>query len=133
MGSPACGGGDLDRRQHQAALAAPDQFQINFRRQLGVQQGAVLAAGREVDAETFAQFVQGITRAGDFALGDFDRVHGAGQPNGARPTRFNSALMNLMSKLALWITSGASPRNSKEFLDHMAEQRLSARNSADRP
>jgi hypothetical protein len=36
-----CGGGDLDRRQHQAALPPADQFQIDFRRQLGVQQRAM--------------------------------------------------------------------------------------------
>jgi DNA polymerase-3 subunit epsilon len=52
---------------------------------------------------------------------------------GGRPTRFSSALMNLMSKLALWITNGASPRNSRNSSATWANSALSARNSADRP
>ena len=74
---------NLRRRQRQAALPAADQFQIDLRREIGVQQRAMLGARRQVDAEALAQFVQRIARPGNLALGDFDRVDGAGQRNAA--------------------------------------------------
>ena len=52
---------------------------------------------------------------------------------GVRPTRCSSALMNFMSKLALWMTSGASPRNSRNSSTTWANSGLSARNSSVRP
>ncbi len=123
-------GRDLHRRQHQAALPPADQFQIDLRGQLGIEQRAMLGARRQIDAEALAQFVQRIARAGNLALGDFDRVDGARQRNAAcGPMRVSSALMNLMSKLALWITSGASPRNSRNSSTTWANSGLSARNS----
>ena len=39
-------GRDLHRRQRQAALPPADQFQIDLRGQLGVEQRAMLGAGR---------------------------------------------------------------------------------------
>ena len=80
-------GGDFHRRQHQTPLPAAHQLQIDFRGKLGVQQRAVLGAGREVHAETLAKFVQGIARAGDLALGDLDRVDRTRQRNGLRGRR----------------------------------------------
>ena len=46
--------------------------------------------------------------------------------SGVRPTRVSSALMNLMSKLALWITSGASPINARNSSATWANSGLSA-------
>ena len=80
-------GGDFHRRQHQPALPPADQFQIDFRRQLGVQQRAMLGARRQVDAEALAQFVQRIARAGNLALGDLDRVDRRATAEGARGRR----------------------------------------------
>ena len=130
--SVACGR-DLDRRQHQSALAPADQFQIDSRGQLGIEQRAMLGARRQIDAEALAEFVQRIARAGNLALGDLDRVDGARQRDRLAADALSSALMNLMSKLALWMTSGASPRNSSNSSATWAKSGLSARNSRGQP
>ena len=46
-------GGDVERR-----LPAADQFDIDFRQQLGVEQRAMLGAARIVDVEALAQCVE---------------------------------------------------------------------------
>ena len=42
----------VDRRQHQRALATANQFEIDLRGQLGVQQCAMFGARRKIDAKS---------------------------------------------------------------------------------
>ena len=122
--SVTCAGGDLHRRQHQAALAPADQLQIDFRRQLGVQQRAVLGARRQVDAKALAQFVQRIARAGNLALGDFDGVDGARQRNARAADPLQFGIDELDVEAGIVDHQRRVAQEFQEFLHHMGEQRL---------
>ncbi len=64
----------VDRRKQQPLLPPARQLEIDLGGELGVEQRAVQAARREIDAEALAQLVERIARPGEPALGDVDRV-----------------------------------------------------------
>ena len=61
----------------QAGLSPADEFQIDARRQLGINQRAMLSTTGQIDPETLAEFVERIARAGQLCLRDLDRIDGA--------------------------------------------------------
>jgi len=52
------GGGYIGGRQDEAFLPPADEFELNLRQKLGIEQGPVFGAARQVDGETLAQFVE---------------------------------------------------------------------------
>ena len=107
-------------------LPPADKLQIDLRGQFGIEQRAMLGAHRQIDVEALAKFVQRIARAGNFApwRSRWCRWRAHRESAGA-PTRCNSALRNFRSKLALWMTSGASPMNSRNSSAMAANSGLS--------
>ena len=77
----------VDRAQRELLLPSAQKFQIDLRGQFGIQQRAMLGARRQIDGKALAQFVKRITRARNLALGDLDRVDGAGIAGSARGRR----------------------------------------------
>ena len=88
------------------------------------------AAGEESRRELRIRLRE-IKDDGDQSLITFQLPRDIG--SAGRLAQSSSALTNFMSKPALWITSGESPRNSRNSSTTWANSALSARNSADRP
>ncbi len=121
----ACGNRNIGGREHQLGLPAADQFQIDLRRQLGIEQRAMLAARWPDRCRSACTIRRANSARREFWPWRFRWCRWRGHRQSAgRDDRANSALRNFRSKPALWITSGASPRNSRSSSTTCGEQRL---------
>src|SRR5207248_2273023 len=83
----------IARGKTEPRLASSDQFEINARRELCIEERPMFDTAGEVNTESSAKFVKGIPGAGDFRFRNLDRVDRAGghdqRPSDAKELRID--------------------------------------------